>query len=155
MRHSSLRSPLSANSSALCLVDIDYKHLRPTGDAWITLTDASFSDATLKKFHEGYYIGANEIAAKMDARKNTEFLTRARGGKGREDAANRGVLGSGPSARISGGEKNVCLSGLPENTTADNVKRILKSFKLTSTGEQEVVKLEQCVPLFLGMLNEN
>ncbi|KAI0093910.1 hypothetical protein BDY19DRAFT_284731 [Irpex rosettiformis] len=114
-----------------------------SGNAWVTLTNASFSDSTLKKFHEGHYIGASEISASMNARKDAEFLRRGRGEKGREDAANRGVLGSGPSARISGGEKNVCLSGLPDYTTVDVVKRILKSFKFTSSGEKEVVKLEQ------------
>lgn len=123
-------------------VDIDYKHLRTTGNAWVTLTSPSFSDSTLKKFREGHYVGANVVRATMDAYKDDEFLTRSRGEKGRADAANRGVLGSGPSARLSGGEKNVCLSGLPEYASVEVVRRVLKSFKLTSNGEDEVVKLE-------------
>ncbi|KAI0811025.1 hypothetical protein BC629DRAFT_1023191 [Irpex lacteus] len=123
-------------------VDIDYKHLRTTGNAWVTLTSPSFSDSTLKKFREGHYVGANVVKASMDAYKDDEFLTRSRGEKGRADAANRGVLGSGPSARLSGGEKNVCLSGLPEYASVEVVRRVLKSFKLTSNGEDEVVKLE-------------
>ncbi|KAI0690573.1 hypothetical protein BC835DRAFT_171861 [Cytidiella melzeri] len=148
--HNVPKSALPADIWRLCsraklenveTVDIDYQYLRPTGRAWLTLTDPSYTERTMRKFHDGIYIGASRLQPSKDARQSAEFLTRARGERGRMQAAGRGALGSGPSARVSGNEKNVALSGFPEYTQVEWVKDFLKSFKLSNTVGKEVLKM--------------
>jgi hypothetical protein len=123
-------------------VDIDYNHLSPNGHAWITVTNESHTGHVLKKFRDGLFIGASRVDASTNVGHSANFSKRSRGGKGRADAAARGVLGKGPSAGLKTGANSVSLSGFPEYTKPEFVKIFLKSFKLATSGEQEVVKLD-------------
>ncbi|KAI0341584.1 hypothetical protein BDW22DRAFT_251332 [Trametopsis cervina] len=125
-------------------VDIDYENLEPTGSAWITLTASDFVPNVIRKFHTGIYLGASRVTASSEPLKAARLLSRSRGERGREQAAARGVIGSGPSAGVTGGARNVCLSGFPATMPVEAIKTYLKSFKLAGTvpGEKEVLKLE-------------
>jgi len=132
-----------ANIENVETVDIDYNRFEPTGNAWLTLTNSRFIPSTVKKFHEGIYIGAARISA--NAHNGSSLLVRMRGFKGRAQAAERGVLsGNGPSAGLSAGSMNVTLSGFPNWVSVAYVKQFLKSYRLAGTtdGQKEVVKLD-------------
>lgn len=99
--------------------------------------------SVLSKFHEGVYLGAFRLIAKVAPLGEQGFMTRGRGQEGRAEAAERGVVGNGPSGRLSGTSRNVAISGLPEYVTTQDVKEYLKSFKLAGSveGEKEIVKM--------------
>ncbi|KAH9926168.1 uncharacterized protein B0H18DRAFT_876600, partial [Fomitopsis serialis] len=123
-------------------VVLNYARFSPSGKAWLTLTSPNFSPHTLKALNGTVLSGKLlEVTAK-DPWSGLE--PRARGVKGRLEAAERGVLsGNGPGGGTSSHGRGVAISGFPGKITAEAVQAYLGDFRLASYegGQKEVVKL--------------
>ena len=71
-------------------------------------------------------------------------MQRMRGVRGREQAAQRGLVsGNGPNGGVTGSGKNVVIYGLPGKMTEEAAGYYLKSFKLAGlAGDKDIVKLD-------------
>lgn len=126
------------------LVDIDYRRFVPTGTAWVTLTGNEFVRRAAQNLDGAVLAGHTVSAAPAEDGIDSEIRPRTRGARGREEAAERGlVMGDGPSGGITGSGKNVVLYGLPGKMTAEAAGYYLKAFKLAgNSGSKDIVKLE-------------
>ena len=134
--------------SCVVAVDIHYQGLEPTGTAWLTVTSGGLTSHVVKKFYEGIYLGAFRVAAAADTRSSGNFSNRGRGQEGRREAAERGVVGSGPSGKLpSGGSRSVAISGLPTSLGVQDMRNFLKRFKFAgdTSESKEVIKLAMSV----------
>ena len=67
------------------------------------------------------------------------FPARARGEKGRAEAAERGLVsGNGPDAKLKERGSNVYVWGLPGTVTAPGLAKIFDSYGLKETSEERL-----------------
>lgn len=92
----------------------------------------------------GSVIAGHPVSATPVEQSGRDSVQRIRGARGREQAAQRGVItGDGPNAGITGSGKNVVIYGLPGKMTEEAAGYFLKSFKLSGqTAEKAIVKID-------------
>lgn len=126
------------------IVALDYQRFSPTGDAFITFNTPSPIRSAVQKLH-GSMIAGHALAAGPSPEDAGGAFLRNRGGKGRTQAAQRGVVtGNGPNGAITDLGKSVVLYGLPGKMTEEGVSFFVRSFKLdglSATKEKDVIKL--------------
>jgi len=123
-------------------VTIDYRRFLPTGGAYLKLATSDPLNFNLTALRNASISSLPITSASSPP--PTLFTTRARGTKGRMDAAERGLFGDGPRGGLLSEGKNVVLWGLPGRLTPEGLKGLLRNFKLAGTegGRKEFVKLE-------------
>lgn len=85
------------------------------------------------------FTGSEEITASLTT--DPRFLRqRSRGVKGRADALNRGLLGSGPSAGFPSG-RTVTITGVPGKVTAQNIRLLVEGFQLADNEMNSVLQV--------------
>src|SRR6266550_1255968 len=128
-----------------------YKSFRPTGTALISLNGPDTLQENLRLLQNALVAG-NPLKAQPAMLNDADtMLPRARGDKGREEAAIRGALrGDGPHAGISNGGKNVTIWGFPGKTGAASVEYIIRDFDLDrkKSGVASVYKIQLYVFTF-------
>ncbi|OBZ75045.1 hypothetical protein A0H81_04246 [Grifola frondosa] len=123
-------------------VSLQYNRFRPSGRAYITVNDPMHLPSTLKALQSSMLGGKMTSSTSRDP---PNLPPRNRGAEGRAEAAERGLItGNGPDAGVTNGGRNVVMWGLPSRITQENVRDMLKSFKLAGFegGQEEMVKLE-------------
>ena len=105
-----------------------YQRFAPTGQAVLTMALPDYARDALRAAKNITFTGREEIRASLtiDSR---FFRKRSRGVQGRADALNRGLLGSGPSAGFPNG-RTVTISGVPGRVTVENIRQLVREFKL-------------------------
>ncbi|GJE86928.1 RNA recognition motif domain-containing protein [Phanerochaete sordida] len=142
IRRLCIKSGVSEN---IAKVAIDYKRFIPTGTAIVTLTDSAFIRSAVSSLH-GSIIAGHEVTATSIADDDSEEMLqpRARGVKGRVQAAERGVTtGDGPAGGTKSGGSNVVLYGLPGRMTPEAAWYYLSGFKLAgaTARDKDIIKL--------------
>ncbi|KAF8352320.1 hypothetical protein F5887DRAFT_1172082, partial [Amanita rubescens] len=122
-----------------------YTSFRPTGTALISLKGPDTLKENLRLLDNALMSGIPLKAQPLMLNDADTMLPRARGDKGREEAATRGALrGDGPHAGISNGGKNVTIWGFPGKTGAASVEYIVRDFNLDrkKSGLASVYKIQ-------------
>ncbi|KAF8162936.1 hypothetical protein B0H34DRAFT_693481 [Crassisporium funariophilum] len=132
------RAVMAAGMKGVADVSILYQHFRPAGKALLTMSLPDYTRDAIRDA-ERLTMGDNHgITAEPTA--DPRFMPqRHRGVKGRADATNRGMLGSGPSAGFVSG-KTVTLYGLPGKALKRDVSRMVQGFELAGTEETSVLQ---------------
>ncbi|KAI0046706.1 hypothetical protein FA95DRAFT_1493596 [Auriscalpium vulgare] len=119
-------------------VNLEYNRFSPTGSAFVTLTHSDFLRPALKALQRVVWF-AHPIAAYPTEAPKVE---RMRGGKGRDEAADRDIVsGTGSGLTLSDNGRNVILSGLPARITDEKLRALLKGYRLAG-GRSEIQKLD-------------
>lgn len=119
-------------------VSLIYKRFSPTGQAILTFTTADLVREALRTAKKITFTGREEIGASMTV--DPQFSAqRQRGVKGRIDALNRGLLGSGPSAGFPTG-RTVTLTGFPGKMTLPNFIPYVEGFQLANDRTTSVIQ---------------
>jgi len=124
-------------------VAVNYERFSPTGSAYLTLVTSEVLNYNLKKLQHTTISSLPITAA--SSYPPGHVLRRARGERGRMNAAGRGVvLGNGPRAGLLSGGKNVALWGLPGKLANEALKGYLQNFKLAGTegGKREFTRID-------------
>jgi hypothetical protein len=122
---------LSISMTVFFTVALLYTSFRPTGTALISLKGPDTLKENLRLLDNALMSGIPLKAQPLMLNNADTMLPRARGDKGREEAATRGALrGNGPHAGISNGGKNVTIWGFPGKTGAASVEYIVRDFNL-------------------------
>lgn len=120
-------------------VSLVYKRFAPSGQALLTLAAPDFTRDALRLAKKITFMGCEEIYA--SATTDTQFSwERLRGTKGRADALNRGLLGSGPSAGFPAG-RTVSLVGIPGRVTVQSFRPLVEGFQLADDEENSVLQV--------------
>ncbi|KIP09604.1 hypothetical protein PHLGIDRAFT_18577 [Phlebiopsis gigantea 11061_1 CR5-6] len=137
---------VGARVENIASVAIDYDRFIPSGSAWVTVTNPIHLRKAVQNLH-GAVIAGHPVSAAPVSDTGRDAVSRMRGARGREEAAQRGVInGNGPNGGVTGGGKNVVIYGLPGKMTEEATGYFLQSFKLAgSADDKDIVKLD--VPL--------
>ncbi|KAJ8454623.1 hypothetical protein ONZ45_g19235 [Pleurotus djamor] len=120
-------------------VSLVYRWFRPTERAILTLTHSGFLQPNLKALENMTLVGLPITADPiMSPEATPEFQSHARqrGGRGRMEAAQRGIItGNGPDGGVPNNGKNVVVGGLPSRLHMDVFRELLAGFKLAELDE--------------------
>ncbi|GJJ12141.1 hypothetical protein Clacol_006382 [Clathrus columnatus] len=122
-----------------------YYRFQRNGNAYITMSVPSQTDMVVKQLEKAQMSG---YSVNVTSTSQLENVTRrSRGNKGRQEAANRGIItGTGPDAGITERGKGVVIWGLPGSWSEDAVRGFLerKGLRLADndTDRLNVVKVE-------------
>ena len=86
------------------------------------------------------FMGCEEIYASTTTDIQFSWEKRFRGVKGRADALNRGLLGSGPSAGFPPG-RTVSIVGIPGRATVQSFRPLVEGFQLADDEENSVMQV--------------
>ncbi|KAI0273551.1 hypothetical protein BC834DRAFT_214318 [Gloeopeniophorella convolvens] len=129
------------NVQGVSKVALDYYRFDPTGRAFLTLASAHDLPRVLAALREVKLFSHTLRPATTPV--PVAPPARARGAKGRGEAAERAlVAGSGSQGGITDVGRAVLLAGLPGRISPDSVRVYLRQYRLLG-GEAEVVKLER------------
>lgn len=119
-------------------VSLIYKRFTPTGQAVLTLTTADLVREALRAARKITFTGREEIGAFVTV--DPQFTPqRQRGVKGRVDALNRGLLGSGPSAGFPA-RRTVTVTGFPGKMLLENFMPYVEGFQLANDRKASVMQ---------------
>ncbi|KAA1469535.1 hypothetical protein DENSPDRAFT_870399 [Dentipellis sp. KUC8613] len=122
-------------------VGLDYRRFWPTGRAYVSLASQESQRFALKAMRNVTFFTKTVTSSETPAPEGPP--PRTRGVKGREFAATRGVVtGSGERGGIWETERSVILAGLPGKINVNEVRGMLKGYKLAS-GTSQIVKLDR------------
>jgi hypothetical protein len=138
---------LSKHAHRNSIVDLQYKHFRPTGRAIITMTLPDFTDSAVVACKRlplrGYNIDAMPIADPASLESTAGMMS-----SGQSVNRYTEALGTGLSAGVIAG-KTVTLSGFSGKTTIDAVRHLVSNFRLQKVKDIAPV---QRVPLYVPEL---
>jgi RNA recognition motif-containing protein len=141
-------------------VHLDYKNFAPTGRGWLRFEHPESATRAVKLMRESV-LAAHPIRAQVTS--DLDIIKagqpfRARGEKGRAEAAERGLLtGNGPDAKVKERGTNVYLWGLPGTTLSYDLIRLFDSYglRVTAEDEQPVRQIFRYVTFTLGNTSTN
>lgn len=127
------------------LVFRGYRRFQRDGNAFVTFSYPPHAEVALTQLKNAQLSGYT-INVTSTSQLET-VLRRSRGNKGREEAANRGIVtGTGPDAGVTERGRSVVISGLPGRWSEENLRSFLerKGFRLAGndTNSSNVVKVE-------------
>ncbi|TFY72389.1 hypothetical protein EVG20_g612 [Dentipellis fragilis] len=122
-------------------VGLDYKRFWSTGGAYVSLASQEAQRFALRAMRNVTFFTKTVTSAETPAPQGPP--PRTRGVKGRENAATRGAItGTGERGGIWETEKSVILAGLPGKANVNEVRGMLKGYKLAN-GTAQIVKLDR------------
>jgi hypothetical protein len=137
------------------LVHLDYKNFAPTGRGWLRFEHSEGATRAVKLLRDSLLAAhplRAQVTSELDIIKAGQPY-RARGEKGRAEAAERGLLtGNGPDAKVKERGTNVYLWGLPGTTLSYDLIRLFDSYglRVTAEDEQPVRQIYRYVTFTLG-----
>jgi len=122
-------------------VAIDYSHFAPSEKALLTLTRPNLLQENLLALQNASIAGIPIKAT--PTRLSDPSPPRQRGVKGRREAADRGILGNGPHAGLSNGDRNVTIWGFPGKLEPESLFPLFEHFNLSTNkaGQPDIVKI--------------
>lgn len=116
-----------------------YDWFSPTGKALLTFSAPDLIPDALRAAKKITFTGCEKINASVTV--EARYLKqRFRGVKGRADALNRGLLGSGPSAGFPPG-KTVTVNGFPGRMTVKSFVPFIQGFQLANDETNSVIQV--------------
>lgn len=125
----SFRTPCKNTSFSKTIVKLDYFHFRPSGRAYLKLSNARFMDSVIPILRRCTFASSRIVANPSPT--PSHISMRSRGKKGRAEAEERGVIvGNGAAGGLHVKGCDVMISGLPSRSSSEQMTRYLKRNRL-------------------------